>query len=119
MRIRSFKDLIAWQRGIQLVVATYDVTRLLPDWERFELASQMRRAAVSVPSNIAEGHERRSRREYARYLSMSSGSIAELETHFTISQVVGHLEPPQLEKARGYAQEVSRMVWAIQRGLRT
>jgi four helix bundle protein len=119
MRIRSFKDLIAWQRGIQLVVATYEVTRLLPDWERFDLASQMRRAAVSVPSNIAEGHERRSRREYARYLAMSSGSLAELETHFTISEVVGHIESQQLTRARGYAEEVTRMIWAIQHGLRT
>jgi four helix bundle protein len=117
-RIRSFKDLIAWQRGIQLVVATYEVTRLLPDWERFDLASQMRCAAVSVPSNIAEGHERRSRREYAHYLSMSSGSLAELETHFTISEVVGHLDARQLNKARGYAEEVSRMIWAIERGVR-
>jgi four helix bundle protein len=118
MRIRSFKDLIAWQRGIQLVVATYEMTRLLPDWERFDLASQMRRAAVSVPSNIAEGREPRSRREYARYLSISSGSLAELETRFAISEVVGHIEPQQLHTVRGYAEEVSRMIWAIQRGLR-
>ena len=118
MRIRSFKDLIAWQRSIQLVVATYEITRLLPDWERFELASQMRRAAVSVPSNIAEGHERRSRREYAHYLSISSGSLAELETQFTVSEVIGHVDSQQLKKARGYAEEVSRMIWAIERGLR-
>jgi len=119
VRIHSFKDLIVWQRGLQLVVATYEIARLLPDWERFDLASQMRRAAVSVPSNIAEGHERRSRREYARYLSMSSGSLAELETHFAVSEVVGHLAPPQLKTARGYAEEVSRMIWAIERGLRS
>src|SRR5688500_17471699 len=100
MHIRSFKDLLVWQRGIQLVVATYEMTRLLPDWERHDLASQMRRAAVSVPSNIAEGHERRSRREYVRYLSMSSGSLAELETQFTVSEVVGHVNSPQLKKAR-------------------
>jgi four helix bundle protein len=118
MNIRSFKDLIVWQRGIQLVVATYETSRLLPDWERFDLASQMRRAAVSVPSNIAEGHERRSRREYARYLSMSSGSLAELETQLTIAEVVGHVEPQQLTRVRGYAEEVSRMIWAIERGLR-
>lgn len=92
---------------------------MLPDWERFDLASQMRRAAVSVPSNIAEGHERRTRREYARYLSMSSGSLAELETQFTVSEVVGHLEAQQSKKVRGYAEEVTRMIWAIQRGLRT
>lgn len=79
----------------------------------------MRRAAVSVPSNIAEGHERRTRREYARYLSMSSGSLAELETQFTVSEVVGHLEAQQSKKVRGYAEEVTRMIWAIQRGLRT
>jgi four helix bundle protein len=118
MAIRSFRDLVAWQRGIQLVVATYDVTRALPDWERFELASQMRRAAVSVPSNIAEGHERRSRREYAHYLAMSSGSLAELETHFAVAEAVGHLRSEQLTKARSYAQEVSRMIWAIDRALR-
>ena len=118
MAIRSFRDLIVWQRGIQLVVATYDVTRAMPDWERYELASQMRRAAVSVPANIAEGHERRSRREYAHYLAMSSGSLAELETHFAVAEVVGHLQPSQLAEARSYAQEVSRLIWAIERALR-
>jgi four helix bundle protein len=78
----------------------------------------MRRAAVSVPSNIAEGHERHSPRKYARYLSMSSGSLAELETHFAVSEAVGHIERQQLKKVRGYAEEVSSMIWAIERGLR-
>jgi len=119
MRIQSFKDLVAWQRGIQLVVATYEAMRLLPNWERYDLASQMRTAAVSVPSNIAEGHERGSTRDYSHYLSMSRGSLAELETHFTVCEVVGHMRSSQLQKARGYAEEVSRMIWSIQRKLKT
>ena len=116
--IQSFKDLIAWQRGIQLVVLTYEASRLLPNWEQYDLASQMRRAAVSVPSNIAEGHERGSTADHSHYLSMSRGSLAELETHFTVSEVVGHVRPMQLKKARAHAEEVSRMIWGIQRGLK-
>jgi four helix bundle protein len=118
MGIRSFKDLIVWQRSIQLVVQTYEIARLIPEWERFELASQMRRAAVSIPSNIAEGHERRSRREYAHFLSITGGSLAELETHFTVSEVVGHVGSQHLKKARDSAEAVSKMIWAIERGLR-
>jgi four helix bundle protein len=118
MTIQSFKELTVWHRGIQLVVATYDAMKLLPAWERYDLASQMRTAAVSVPSNIAEGHERGSTRDYSHYLSMSRGSLAELETHFTVCEVVGHLKTAQLKKARAYAEEVSRMIWAIQRSLR-
>ena len=118
MSIKSFKDLVAWQRGIQLVVATYEVSRLLPDWERYDLASQMRRAAVSVPSNTAEGHQRGSRRDYSHFLSNSLGSLAELETHFVICEEVGHLSATHLIKARGYADETGRMVRAIQKSLR-
>ena len=119
MGVRSFKDLVVWQRAIQLVVATYELARLLPDWERYELASQMRRAAVSVPGNIAEGHARGSRREYVHYLSIALGSLGELETHFVISEQVGHVTTAQLNTARGYANEVGRMVRGIQRSLRT
>jgi four helix bundle protein len=118
MPVKSYRDLVAWQRGIELVIATYETSRLLPRWEQYELASQMRRAAVSVPSNIAEGHSRSSRRDYAHYLSIALGSLAELETLYVVSERVGHVKPHQLETVRGYADEVGRMVRAIQRGLR-
>jgi len=118
MSVKSYQDLIAWQRGIDLVVATYEMSRLLPKWEHYELASQMRRAAVSVPSNIAEGHARSSRREYAHALSISLGSLAELETLYVVSERVGHVRPIQLELVRGYADEVGKLVRGIQRGLR-
>ena len=78
----------------------------------------MRRAAVSVPSNTAEGHERGSRRDYAHFLSNSLGSLAELETHFVVSEVVGHVRPNQLVKVRRYADETGRMLRAIQKSLR-
>src|SRR5689334_1833824 len=118
MPVKSYRDLVAWQRGIELVIATYEMSQLLPKWEQYDLASQMRRAAVSVPSNIAEGHSRSSRREYAHSLSIVLGSLSELETLLVVSERVGYVKSHQLETVRGHADEVGRMVRAIQRGLR-
>ena len=81
MDIKTFRDLIAW-----LAKAIYRITRKLPEEERFGLTIQMRRSAVSVPSNIAEGYARQTRADYVRYLRVARGSLAELETQLTIAQ---------------------------------
>ena len=78
--VRTYRDLIAWQRGMQLAKATYASTMPMPKSEQFGLTNQMRRAAISIPSNIAEGHARQSRADYLKHLRISRGSLAELST---------------------------------------
>lgn len=80
MQTKSFKDLIVWQKSYRLVSETYKITKDFPREERYGLAQQMRRAAISIPSNIAEGYGRSHRAEYKQFLSMAYGSLAELET---------------------------------------
>ncbi len=83
--MKTHKDLIVWNKSMELVIATYKLSSKFPDEEKFGLTSQMRRAAVSVPSNIAEGAARNSTKEYIRFLYIALGSLSELETQFLIS----------------------------------
>ena len=85
MEIKDYKDLRIWQKGIELVNKTYSVTEKFPNSELYGLTSQMRRAAVSIPSNIAEGFVRKHTKEYSQFLSISLGSCAELDTQVIIS----------------------------------
>jgi len=84
--IKSYKDLRVWQQGMELVNAIYDLTSAFTKDEIFGLTNQMRRAAVSIPSNIAEGHTRESTKEYLHFVSVARGSLAELETQCLIAQ---------------------------------
>ncbi len=84
-KVRTFRDLIAWQRAMELAKAVYTVTRRMPDSERFGLTMQLRRAAVLVPSNIAEGHARQSRADYLRHLRIARGSLAEMFTQLELA----------------------------------
>jgi four helix bundle protein len=86
MSTRGYNDLIVWQKGMDLVDALYDVTASFPENERFNLTSQMRRSAVSIPSNIAEGSKRRSNKEFRQFLHIAYGSGAELETQIKIAK---------------------------------
>ena len=82
--MKRYRDLIVWQKGVDMVVGIYDVTRLLPDEEKWGLVSQMRRCAISIPSNIAEGYGRGATRDYSRFLKIAAGSCNELETQLEI-----------------------------------
>ena len=82
----GFKNLIVWQKAIEFTMAVYKLTSTFPDAERFGLVNQMRRASVSIPSNIAEGYSRSGRGEYLQFLSHSRGSCAELETQLVIAK---------------------------------
>lgn len=84
--VRSHKDLEIWKRSIQMVTEIYDLTRDFPDNEKYGLVNQIRRASVSVPSNIAEGAARKSKKEFANFLYISIGSLAEIETQLIISK---------------------------------
>ena len=91
MKLSSFRELRVWQVGISLVEGVYQATRDLPREERWGLQIQIRRAAVSIPSNIAEGHNREHLGDYLRFLSIAQGSLAELETHIEIASRLGYL----------------------------
>ena len=82
--IKSYQDLRVWREAMDLVVNVYKLTRLMPNDERYGLTSQMRRAAVSIPANIAEGYGRENRGAYAHHLKIAQGSLKELETHLLI-----------------------------------
>ncbi len=88
-RVQNYKDLSVWQNSIELVKQVYVLTQQFPTEEKFGLVSQMRRAAVSVPSNIAEGQARKSTVEFAQFLSIALGSLAELETQLILSIKLG------------------------------
>ncbi len=85
MGVRNFRDLKVWQRAMELVVRSYKITSTFPPSERYDLVRQIRRSAVSIPSNIAEGHGRTHLGDYLRHLSIANGSLMELETQLLIS----------------------------------
>jgi four helix bundle protein len=116
--IQSFHELIVWKKAIALVVETYRLSKAFPKDERFGLTAQIRRAAVSIPSNIAEGHGRHHTREFCRFLSMARGSVKEVESDFAIAEVLQFLTAADLRSARSLSDEVSRMLSGLQRKLR-
>ncbi len=91
VEIKTFRDLVVWQRAMELAKEVYKATSILPDSERFGLSSQMRRAAVSIPSNIAEGYARQSHLDYLRFLKVARGSLAELRTQVLLAQELSFL----------------------------
>ena len=108
--VRHYRDLLVWQKAIIWVEAIYACTRDWPSDERFGLISQVRRAAVSVPSNIAEGCARRSTGEFIRFLSIARGSLAEVETQLIIAQKLSYLDRDLLNSRLESADEISRML---------
>jgi four helix bundle protein len=113
----SYRDLIAWQRAVDLSVQIYRTTGDFPREEIYGITSQMRRAAVSIASNIAEGYGRNSRREYRQFLGIAHGSALELQTQLAIAIRLGLGKTELLEKAQSASEEVGKIIWAIQRKL--
>ena len=108
--VRHYRDLLVWQKAVVWVEAIYAVTRRWPTDERFGLISQVRRAAVSVPSNIAEGCARRSTAEFVRFLSIARGSLAEVETQIIIARRLDYLDQSAETSVLEAADEISRML---------
>lgn len=119
MSVRNYRDLIAWQKAMDLVVAVYDTTKQYPADERFGLTSQTRRAAVSIPCNIAEGHARDSTKEFLHFLSITNGSLAELETQLILGERLGFLENAATSDRLKECTEVARIVNGLRRSLAT
>ena len=114
---KSYRDLLVWQRAIELTVALYKLTRSFPKEEVFGLTSQLRRASVSVASNIAEGYGRGSKGEYRNFLGMARGSALEVQTQIVIARELGLGEPSQIAGAEKLADETGRMLWAMMQKL--
>lgn len=95
MSIKDFRELIVWQKSMELVKQTYNITNALPQDEKFSLVPQMRRSAISIPSNIAEGFERNSNKEFIHFLSIANGSKSELLTQIEICKMLGYIEDTQ------------------------
>lgn len=115
--LRSYKDLLVWQKGMDLLVEVYAITKKYPAEERLGLAAHTRRTAVSIPSNIAEGSARHSKAEFARYTDIAYGSVAELETQLIAARRLKFLLRAESAVFDLLADE-ERMLAALRRGLR-
>lgn len=109
--------MLVWQKGITLVKKIYQLTQTFPDAERFGLVSQMRRAAVSIPSNIAEGQSRHTRKEFIQFLSHAEGSVAELETQILIGVELGCCTLTHTQEITNLITELSKMLDSLRRKL--
>lgn len=109
----NYKELVVWQKAMQLVKEIYKLTRLLPKEETYALSDQIRRAAVSVPSNIAEGYGRSANRDYAHFLSIARGSTYELDTQLNIAVMLDFITTEQTQEALTLCEECGRMLNAM------
>jgi four helix bundle protein len=116
--VQSFRDLQVWQRAIQLSVAIYRLTQEFPREEIYGMTCQMRRSAVSVPSNIAEGHGRLSTGEYRQFLGIARGSNFELQTQLEIARALNFGNSKLLDEAEGLSHEVGKMIHGVLEGIK-
>jgi four helix bundle protein len=116
--IRSYRDLVVWQLGMNLVRSIYELTGPFPRDELFGLTSQLRRAAISVPSNIAEGDARDSRKEYLHHLSISLGSLAEVETQLLLASQLGYCPRETIDRVLMETNELGRKLRGLQKSLK-
>ena len=115
--IKSHRDLIVWQKAMDLVVLVYEATAVFPKHELYGLTSQTRRAATSIPANIAEGQGRRSKSEFGQFLGNARGSLLELDTHLEVALRLKYLTPAQHERVQGLVVELGRIINGLLRSL--
>ncbi len=116
--MKDYKELEVWQKGVRLATESYRITQDFPKTETFGLTSQIRRAAASVPANIAEGWGRGSTKEYIQFLMFARGSLLELETQLIVSGKLGYLDDPKLKTAFGLITDVGKMLTRLIQSLR-
>ncbi len=112
-KIRSFKDLKVWQKGVDLVEMIYKATKMFPKEEMYGLSAQLRRAAVSIPSNIAEGFGRYHNKEYKQFLHVALGSCAEITTQIIIAERLQFVKNSVSERVLSQADEISKMLMSL------
>jgi four helix bundle protein len=116
-KVSHFRELHVWQRGMDIVEAVYRISATFPKSESYGLTGQVRRAAVSVPSNIAEGHSRASTKEYLNYVSMAQASLAEVETQLEIASRLGYLAAAELSALLEQAAVLGKQLYALRNAL--
>jgi four helix bundle protein len=109
----SFRDLTVWQRSMQLAICVYKLTQGFPREELYGLTSQIRRSAVSLPSNIAEGHGRLNTGEFRQFLGVARGSNCELQTQLELARALGYGNPKLVDEAESLSNEVGKMFYSI------
>ncbi len=119
MSVRNYRDLVAWQKAMDLVASVYRVTRKWAPEELYGLTSQARRAAASIPSNIAEGQGRTGTREFLHHLSIASGSLREVETHLLIAVRLEFFDKPTCDALLDQTAEVGQLLLGLMRSLRS
>ena len=117
--VRSYRDLLVWQRGMDLAVEVYRLSRPWPKEEAYGLTSQARRAAAAIPANIAEGYGRQSTASYAQFLKIARGSLKELETHLLLAERVGLAAERSCNDALRQADELGKMLGSLIRSVGT
>jgi four helix bundle protein len=110
MAVALYQHLIVWQKAMDLTVEVYHLVRQLPKHEMYGLISQMTRAAASIPANIAEGNARSSRKEYAHFLAIASGSLTELETYLILCTRLNYITLDQIDKSQSLITEIAKML---------
>ena len=118
MSSSSYRKLDVWQRAMDLVVECYKASKRFPREELYGLTSQLQRAAVSVPANIAEGQGREHRKEFLHHLSIAHGSLAELETHLQLAERLDYINSPDVQGLLTRSEEVGRMINGLRKSLR-
>jgi four helix bundle protein len=117
MGTQGYRELLVWRKAVELTIACYGLAQRLPPTERFALALQLRRAAVSIPANIAEGNGRFTRGSYIQFLRVARGSLAEVETLVELSLRLEYVSAPEAEALRIRAAEVSRLLTLLTKAL--
>jgi len=110
MAAKGYRDLVVWQKSMSLVAGIYSATKKFPKEEIYTLTSQIRRSAISIPSNIAEGSSKYSNKEFLRFLAIARGSVAELETQLLISKDLAYIPTTEIESLIENTSEVARML---------
>ncbi|MHC6202349.1 four helix bundle protein [Breznakiellaceae bacterium SP9] len=113
MAVENYQKMIVWQKSMDLAIEVYTLTSKLSREEIYSLTSQMRRTTVSIPSNIAEGQGRNSRKEFVRFLAIAKGSKAELETQLLLCVKIGYLAATDINQALSLAEEISKILSAL------
>jgi four helix bundle protein len=114
---KPHKKLDVWQAAMKATKVVYELTKPFPEEEKFGLVSQMRRAAVSIPCNIAEGAARQGKREFRNFVSMAQGSLSELDTQLELSVLLGYLSKEKIEEIEGHLLRIDRMLSGLIRSL--
>jgi four helix bundle protein len=117
--VESYRDLKVWQRGMKLVEQVYTLTEPFPASEKYELTSQLRRAAVSVPSNIAEGWGHSSQKQYIHFLELARSSLFEIETQIRIANRLGYANADERDQLLSETDAQSKMLLSLMRSLRS